>query len=551
MRNYFSVFVFTILFLSCSKKDNSDIIPPDSAIYTLDCASAVATVDNNYTGNIDVPYTGGNGTNYITGTPIASTGVTGLTATLQEGKLTNGAGNLSYTLTGTPSDLGTASFTISFGAETCEINLQINELPLSQYGTPFTGIPDTRDAVIYQVNMRAFSSSRNFQGVIDRLDYIKALGVNVIYLMPTYPVGVLNAINSPYCVKDYKAVNTEFGNLTDLRNLIDGAHSRGMAVIMDWVANHTSWDNEWISIHKDWYMQNAAGNILSPSMEWNDVAQLNFSNDSMRKEMINCMKYWIYTANCDGFRFDYADGPPNDFWKQAIDTLRNIKTHNLLLLAESGNASKYKAGFDYIFGFGFYYNLKSIYSNNLSVQTIDNFNNTEYDGVLNSQQQVVRYISNHDVTNANTPLELFGGSAGSMAAFVVAAYMKGVPMIYNGQEVGTNYPLNIFTSVQTINWNQNQSMEDEYKKIIAFRNNSIAIRRGLLASYSNANICAFTKEYGTEKIFVVSNLRNNSISYSLPTIVANQTWTDAMNGEMVTLTNQIDLQPYSYIILKK
>jgi glycosidase len=142
----------------------------------------------------------------------------------------------------------------------------------TQYGTPFTGVPNPRDAVIYQVNMRAFSSTRDVKGVIDRLDSIKALGVNVIYLMPTYPVGVLKAINSLYCVKDYMAVNGEFGTLTDLRKLIVAAHSRGMALIMDWVANHTSWDNAWISKHKDWYQQDAAGNIKSPVLGWLDVA---------------------------------------------------------------------------------------------------------------------------------------------------------------------------------------------------------------------------------------------------------------------------------------
>jgi glycosidase len=336
-----------------------------------------------------------------------------------------------------------------------------------------------------------------------------------------------------------------------LRSLIDGAHSRGMAVIMDWVANHTAWDHEWISSHKEWYEQDANGNIVSPPMGWNDVAQLNFDNAALRTEMIRCMKYWVYTANCDGFRFDHTDGPPEDFWMQAIDTIRNITTHNLLLLAESDKTSNYAAGFDYIFGFGFYYNLKSIYSSNVSVQTINNLNNSEYNGVINDQQQVVRYISNHDVTGTSTPISLFGGNPGSMAAFVVTATMKGVPMIYNGQEVGNSYPLPFPFMGTTINWNQNQSMVEEYKRILAFRNNSNAVRRGTLTSYSNSNICAFTKEEGTELIFVASNLRNISITYPLPGSVANSDWTDAMNGGIVTLTDQLLLQPYGYIILIK
>ena len=103
-----------------------------------------------------------------------------------------------------------------------------------------------RPGTNFILNMRSFSPGRDFAGVISRLDYIKDLGVNVVYLMPGYPVGTLNAFNSPYCVKDYMEVNPEFGTLTDLRTLIDEAHRRGMAVILDWVANHTSWDHEWI-----------------------------------------------------------------------------------------------------------------------------------------------------------------------------------------------------------------------------------------------------------------------------------------------------------------
>lgn len=147
----------------------------------------------------------------------------------------------------------------------------------AQYGTPFSKVPERQDVTIYQVNMRAFSNE-GFKGVTARLDSIKALGANVVYLMPIYPVGTVNSVNSPYCVKDYKGINSEFGTLADLRALVDGAHSRDMAVILDWVANHTAFDNAWTS-NKSWYLQDAQGNIISPpGTGWNDVAQLNFTN---------------------------------------------------------------------------------------------------------------------------------------------------------------------------------------------------------------------------------------------------------------------------------
>ena len=419
-----------------------------------------------------------------------------------------------------------------------------------QYGTPNTNVPDARDVIIYQVNMRVFSSTRNFQGVIARLDSIKALGVNVIYLMPIYPVGTLNAFNSPYCVKDYKAVNSEFGTLTDLRTLIDGAHTRGMSVILDWVANHTSWDNAWITAHPTWYTHNSSGAIISPN-GWNDVAQLNFSNADMCKAMIKAMKFWVFTANCDGFRCDYADGPPAAFWKQAIDTLRTIKTHKLLLMAEGNRNDHFASGFNYIFGFNFYGQLKSIFSSNAAVTTIDNLNISEYTGAGDANR-VVRYITNHDVNGSDgTPLELFGGSSGSMAAFVVAAYMKSVPMIYNGQEVGTSFRIRFPFTGSVINWTVNAATVAEYKKIIAFRNNSATIRRGTLASYSSADVCAFTKTSGTDIAFILVNLRNTTVNYTLPASLAQTSWTDAFTGGSVSLTTQVSLAPYSYRVLKK
>lgn len=418
-----------------------------------------------------------------------------------------------------------------------------------QYGTPFASVPDAPDAVIYQVNMRVFSTSRNFQGVITRLDSIKSLGVNVIYLMPIYPVGVLRSINSPYCIKDYKSVNTEFGSLADLRKLIDEAHKRNMAVILDWVGNHTSWDHTWMA-KTSWYAKDNIGNIVSPN-GWTDVAQLDFANTEMRKAMIKAMKFWILTANCDGYRCDYSDGPPADFWKQAIDTLRNIKTHKLLMLAEGARSENFTSGFDFNFGFRFYDQLKKTYSSNQPATAFDNLNTNEFAGA-DENKSVVRYITNHDVNSSDgTPLDLFGGNAGSMAAFVVAAYMKGVPMIYNGQEVGTPYRLEFPFTGTTINWTLNPALVHEYKKIIAFRNSSKAIRRGTLTSYSYANVCAFTKTSGTETVFVISNLRDTGTDFTLPAGVANTAWNDAFSGNPLALNTQISLQPYAYLVLKK
>ena len=420
-----------------------------------------------------------------------------------------------------------------------------------QSGIPFTNMPDRRDVTVYQVNMRVFSKDGDFKGVTARLDSIKALGVNVIYLMPIYPVGMKNSVNSPYCIQDYKAVNKEFGTLDDLRVLVEGAHKRNMAVLLDWVANHTSYDHVWTG-NKTWYLQDSAGNIISPpGTGWNDVAQLNFRNADMRLAMINAMKYWVLAANTDGFRCDYADGPPVDFWKQAIDTLRNISTHKLLMLAEGARSENYQAGFDYNFGFRFFEKMKDIYAHDHTVLSIDSLNASDYKGATEGQQ-VIRYTTNHDVNGSDgTPLDLFGGQQGSMAAFVIAACMKSAPMVYNGQEVGTPFRLTFPFTSKKIDWTPKPQVTDEYKKILAFRNGSAAVRRGNLTSYSNADVCAFTKQQGSETVLVMVNVRGNAVKFTLPSALAGSSWKDGIKGSKMILPGNVDLQPYAYLILRK
>jgi glycosidase len=227
---------------------------------------------------------------------------------------------------------------------------------------PSEGPLDPRDVVIYQVNLRAFSD-QGFSGVTARLEQIQALGVNVIYLMPVTPVGMVNSVNSPFCVRNYLEVNPEFGTLEELQSFVSEAHQRGMAVILDWVANHTAWDHPWITEHADWYERDGGGAIRPAQVGgfvWEDVAQLNFSNQAMRQSMIESMQYWIDTVDSDGFRFDFSDGPPIDFWIQVEQSLRANNEKPLILYAEGGRQDNYQA-FDYNHGFSFYDALKQMF----------------------------------------------------------------------------------------------------------------------------------------------------------------------------------------------
>lgn len=425
----------------------------------------------------------------------------------------------------------------------------------TQYGTPFVKMPKKEDAIIYQVNILAFSQAGNLKGVQERLSYIQELGVNVIYLMPIYPVGIerkAGGLGSPYSVKDYKAVNANFGTLEDLRVLVEEAHKKNMAVVLDWVANHTSWDNAWITAHPNWYQKDANGNIIiPPGTNYNDVAQLDFNNTDMKAAMIDAMSYWVYNANIDGFRCDYADFVPQNFWSDAITALRKIKNQNILMLAEGSKVSNFAAGFDYTFGFGFFDGLKKVFSESKPATSIQDVNATEYANNYDNSQRIVRYTSNHDVNLSDgTPLELFGGKQGSVATFVVAAYMKSVPMIYNAQEIGYAKRIDYFSRTP-IDWTTaDANMLAEYKKIIEFRNTSNAIKKGVYNGYSSNAVSAFTMQTDAEKVLVLSNLTNATVKYLVPTPLKTISWKDAFTSVAVTITTEISLSPYQYMVLK-
>jgi glycosidase len=422
-----------------------------------------------------------------------------------------------------------------------------------QYGTPFSNVPNINDAVIYQVNLRAFSQEATLKGVTARMDSIKALGVNVVYLMPIYPVGILKSaggLGSPYAVKDYKAVGTEYGTLEDLRSLVSAAHDRNMAVMLDWVASHTAWDNAWIN-DKSWYKQDASGNIIPPiGTNWTDVAALDYNKPEMRLAMIDAMKYWVFNANIDGFRCDAADFVPLDFWKQANDAMKGITSHKLIMLAEGTRADHFRAGFPLVYGFGYYSSLQSrIFGNGNSATLLQDLNTSEYASALPGTQ-VVRYITNHDVYHTDgSPVNIYGGKAGSMSAFLITAYMKGIPMIYNGQEVGTVRPMDFFYRTP-IDWSTNPDMKAEYKKIISFRNGSNAVKNGDLAVYSNDNVAVFTKTAADQQVLVVASVRANATTYAVPGALQGN-WKNAFTGATVTLGTQLFLQPHQHMVLTK
>lgn len=242
-------------------------------------------------------------------------------------------------------------------------------------------LPAVEDVVMYQVNPRVFAPEKSFKAVERRLDSIQALGINVVWFMPINEVGQEKSVNSPYCVKDYKGVNPEFGTLDEFKALVATCHQKGMNVIIDWVANHTSWDNAWIA-NKEWYTQDEAGNIIFPAgTGWKDVADLNFDNQEMRLAMIEAMKFWVTEIGIDGFRCDAADFVPFDFWKQALDSLRAIPERSLLMLAEGKRRDHFDAGFDMNYSWDFLESLRDVFVKDAPAQELFATDKAEYDTI--------------------------------------------------------------------------------------------------------------------------------------------------------------------------
>ncbi|UPZ16944.1 Ig-like domain-containing protein [Flavobacterium humidisoli] len=423
-----------------------------------------------------------------------------------------------------------------------------------QYGTPFAGVPDTRDINMYQVHIRPFSANGDLAGVTARLDNIKALGTNVIYLMPIFPHGTDSRSSpSPYCIKDFKAVGSEYGSLADLRTLVDGAHSRGMAVILDIAINGTSWDNVWIASHPEYYKR--TGTTIQQLGNFSDIAALDLNSSATRAAIKDAMRYWIFAANIDGYRCDYANNPPLDFWSEVNSNLRSITSHNLLMLAEGDRQENFQVGFDMNYGDRWFHSgLYDIANGGPVSQRLQDQTTYEY-AKATGNQQIVRYTGNHDTyTNddgVRRPFVAFKNHNGIVANFLVSAYMRGVPFLMSGQEIDyepkTDWPWQNFK----FNWSQNPTAAADFAKILNFRTTSAAIRRGDLTTYANDDISIFTKTLGSEKVIVMSNLRNASKSYVIPAALAGTYVNPYNNNATVTLTagTTRSFAAYEYLVL--
>lgn len=430
----------------------------------------------------------------------------------------------------------------------------------------YADVPSPEDVVMYQVNPRNFAPENSFNAVADRLDEIKDLGINVLWFMPIYEIGSLKSVNSPYSIKDYRSVNPEFGKLEDFKRLVSESHKRNMIVIIDWVANHTSWDSKWIYSNPEWFTHNEAGEIICPEgTGWNDVADLDFSNPQMCQAMIDDMKFWVEEIGVDGFRCDAADLIPHEFWVDCLQQLRAIEGRDLLMLAEGERKDHFDAGFDMNYAWEWLSDLRKVYTGvtfnrqaagqgrrgggMVPVSSLFASDSSEYAGIPEGKIKL-RFTTNHDENTKMSPVREFYSTEGSMAAFVASTFIHGGILIYGSQEVGYPGKINFFNYVD-IDWNANPQMREEYRALVTAYNAEPALRKGTLVPYPDNNILMFERVYEGEKILVVINLRDNQHSITLPAEWQGRTCTDVVSGKQVTLAAGTDLlRPFEYYVVK-
>ena len=395
--------------------------------------------------------------------------------------------------------------------------------------------------VIYQLDLYNFTSQGTLAAAQARLDYLKDLGIDIIWLMPIHPRGVqgrIGSLGSPYAPRDYHAVNSDFGTIADLRAFVAAAHERGMQVWLDWVANHTAKDNVWITQHREYY-----NSTLTSPNGYGDVYQLDYSKEATQLAMIEAMQYWIDQADIDGYRCDYISSNtiPTSFWTRAIKALKEYKPGKTITMLGEGDMANSVSrllvcGWDYDYAWGFQSAL------------VNNKNNPA--GVLNQCRNLVGdlrfidisrmvYLTNHDQNYNSSMNTQYGNNVYALTVLTFTLY--GMPLIYNGQETGylLSRKLDYFNRTP-INWNTVDSkMQNTVRALTAFKHSCDAlIDNGDRASEvsflttGNNNVVAYTRHHNAQTALVVLNLGSSAVNTVVTGLEAGE-WKLAIDVENI------------------
>jgi cyclomaltodextrinase / maltogenic alpha-amylase / neopullulanase len=383
-------------------------------------------------------------------------------------------------------------------------------------------------AVIYEIYARDFSPEGTLNQVTARLDTLHTLGVNVLWLMPIHPIGEthrLGPLGSPYAARDCYAIDPALGTNADFARLVGAAHARGMRVILDIAADHTAWDSVMMT-HPEFYTHDAAGHILSPH-GWSDVAGLNYDNPALRQYMIQMFAYWLKTFNLDGFRCDAASFVPTGFWEQLRPALQAIRP-DVLLLAEASKPELMTQAFDLDYGWPLLATFNEVIERGMPATAIEaTWNEQQAKFPRGAQHMLIS--DDHDEQRAT----LRYGAGGALAASALVFTLPGVPMLYNGMEVGDATPSGapaLFEKLP-LYWGsgaQRPEFAAFYRALISLRVTSTALRHGDLMWLHNSDeqhVVSFLRHSQEETVLVTVNLSNTPFRGTVEAAApGNQMW---------------------------
>ncbi len=417
----------------------------------------------------------------------------------------------------------------------------------------------SKNATIYQINTRQFTPEGTFAAAEKQLPRLKELGVDIVWLMPVNPIGKKNrkgTLGSPYAVQDYYGVNPEFGTLDDLKQFVRSAHGLGMHVILDWVANHTAWDNVLVAQHPEWYARDWKGDFTpTPWMDWDDIINLDYSHAGLREYMTGALKYWVKEADVDGYRCDVAGYVPLDFWDNARKELDAIKP--VFMLGEWESRDLHAEAFDMTYAWTWYDVVREITTGRSKdlggLFSYYSWNECYY------PHDIMRmtFVSNHDKNSwEGTEFEQFG--KGLETAIVLSMVGEGMPLIYNGQEAGNTRRLKFFEK-DPIVWKTHPNGE-LYRKLIVLKKQNSALWNAhwgaTMIGVRNSvpeRVFSFVRRNDTNKVFVVINFSDQPQSVSFKEGLYQGRYTEYFSGQTVELNaeTRLTMKPWGYQVFVK
>jgi glycosidase len=401
----------------------------------------------------------------------------------------------------------------------------------------------TKDAVLYQINTRQFTPQGTFAAARQQLPRLKALGVDIVWLMPIHPIGVKNrkgSLGSPYSVQDYYAVNPEFGTKADLKAFVDEAHRLGLHVILDLVANHTAWDNPMAIDHPDWYEKDWKGSFRpTPWWDWSDVIDLDWTRPGVREHVGKAMEMWVRDFGIDGYRADVAGYVPLDFWESERARLEAIRP--VFMLAEWKSSELQRKAFDATYAWDWHAAVTKIAHGQADATALYEYY-AENESAWPKQAMRLTYIENHDSNSwEGTTRENFGPA---LEAFTALGFTgEGLSMVYSGQEACNAHRLAFFDK-DPIDWKQGENCA--YGKLlhdlIAFRKANPALANGKwgarmekLDSDKPGQLFAWVRRQDGNEVVGLFNLSASPVSARLADAHAAGDYTAFGSGEAVTL----------------